>query len=114
MKYITLLEKSLKEKKEIKEKTRYKILHNIKIILKNMQNVIPFKQAYIFGSITKSNDFNEKSDIDIAFLGLPKERLFETIAYLSRKLLKDVDVIELERSPLKEKILKEGINWKKL
>ena len=114
MRYVTLLEKALKRKKKIKEKERQRILFNIKIILEKMHNKIPFETAYIFGSITKSDNFNEKSDVDIAFSRLPKDKLFESIAYLSRELMIDVDVIEIERSPLKEKILKEGINWKTL
>ena len=114
MAYMILARKAFERHREKRERLRKSVLDEVKGVLKRMHDEIPFEEAYIFGSVTKPSDFKEESDVDIAFLGLPKERLFESVAYLSRELLRDVDVIELERSRLKEKILKEAIRWKDL
>jgi len=51
--------------------------------------------------------------VDVAFVGLRDEDFFTAMAFLSQELETDVDVVQLEASPLREKIRKEGIPiWK--
>lgn len=81
--YQDILYRDFERKKKKREQLRKRILADVKAVLEKMHNKIPFKDAYIFGSVIKSSDFKEESDIDIAFLGLPEERLFESAAYLA-------------------------------
>jgi hypothetical protein len=46
-------------------------------------------------------------------VGLKDEDFFQTIAFLSRELDKEVDVLQLEDHPLRDKVMREGIQWKK-
>ncbi len=75
--------------------------------------MISFEQAYIFGSLAKPYRFFKDSDVDVAFLGLRDEDFFQAIAFLSRELDANVDVIQLEDHTLRDKVMREGIKWKK-
>jgi len=77
-----------------------------------MSKSISFEKIYLFGTITEPYQFSEESDIDIAFVGLKDKDFFTTLAYLSRQLGRNVDILQLDklkRSKLKEKIINEGI-----
>ncbi len=106
--------KNIYEKKDEKrERIRKSLLGNIFGVLKRLREEVYFREAYIFGSVTRPYQFGESSDVDIAFIGLNKERLFATIGFLSRELGRDVNVVLIENIHFREKILREGIKWKK-
>ena len=71
-----------------------------------------FSEVYVFGSLTKPYQFNEYSDIDLAFQKLDKDQLFSVVGYLSRNLNREINAVCLEEVHFKEKILKEGIRWR--
>ena len=50
----------------------------------------------------------------MAFVGLRDGDFFQAIAFLTRELEADVDVVQLEGHPLREKIVKEGIRWTRI
>lgn len=108
-----LLDKFLKEKRSQREKVRREMIKKVNVALKKLASQIPFDEAYLFGTITRPYRFLENSDIDIAFLGLKDENYFTASAFLSRELSRDVDIIQLEKHRLKEKIVKQGIKWKR-
>lgn len=97
------------QKKAWRERLRLAIIERVKQILKQMYETIPFEKAYLFGTITKPYKFSEESDTDIAFIGLRDEDFFSALAYLSRSLERNVDILQLEKHRLKKKIIKEGI-----
>jgi len=106
-----LLDKVLQRKKVEREKLRLMSIEKVKKVLKKMSENISFKEVYLFGTITKPYRFSEESDIDIAFVGLRDDDFFFVLAYLSRNLGRDVDILQLEKHRLREKIIKEGVGW---
>ena len=81
--------------------------------LEDLARQIPFTEAYIFGSLIKPYRYSPHSDVDLAFRGLHNKDFFPAMAFLSRKLQTEVDVVQLETHPLKAKILQEGVRWKR-
>lgn len=67
----------------------------------------------VFGSLAKPYRFFGDSDVDIAFLGLNGGDFFHVIAFLSRELGAEVDILQLEGNPLRERIVQEGVKWKR-
>jgi predicted nucleotidyltransferase len=108
-----LLDRALKRERERREKERREQLEKVFSVLEELAGHVNFTEAYIFGSLVKSYRYFPHSDVDLAFLGLKDEAFFPAIAYLSRKLGREVDLVQLESHPLKEKILKEGLRWKR-
>lgn len=95
-----------------REKLRIKTLQEVCNILGKLSEEIQFEAAYIFGSVLKENRFSEYSDVDIAFLGLDRDELFYVTGYISGKIGRDVNIIHLEDISFKDKILREGFQWK--
>jgi predicted nucleotidyltransferase len=106
-----VLDESLKKKRVEKEKLRKYTLKKLDTILSEMSQIIFFKDAYIFGSITKPHQFTEESDVDIAFLGLDDKDFFKAMSFISGQLERDVDIIQIENHRLSEKVVNEGIKW---
>lgn len=108
-----LFEKYLKKKETEKEKIRIALLKKTEKILCKLSDKVSFKKAYIFGSILKNKKFYYDSDIDIAVLGLKDEDFFYFMSKASDMIGRDVDIIQLEKHRLKNKIIKEGLLWKR-
>jgi len=111
--YLYLVAKKRKMEREKAQELREKLLSDIGEALAELSQSVPFQDAYIFGSITTPHGFSPDSDVDIAFYGLKDEDFFKAIAFLSRRLERDVDVIQLEDHRLEEKIKSTGIKWKR-
>lgn len=106
--------KSIYERKDKeRERVRKDLIGDIFGVLERLSEEVCFMEAYIFGSVTKPYQFGESSDVDIAFKGLDKERLFATISFLNRELGRELNVVLLEDVHFKEKIIRDGIKWKK-
>lgn len=90
---------------------RLETLEKLFNTLERLNEDVPFKEAYIFGSLAKPFKFFEDSDIDIGFMGLEDGHFFKAISFISGEIGGDVDVIQLEGHRLAEKIKKEGIKW---
>lgn len=112
-KYLYLLTEKRKREREKAELIRQKLLEEVKKLLSSLCQLIPFEEAYIFGSLVKPEAFFVESDIDIAFYGLKDKDFIKAISFLSRHIGRDVDVVQLEGYRLEEKIKKEGIRWTK-
>lgn len=108
-----LLDRALIKERERREQRRQKRLAAVLQALDKLSCQISFKEAYIFGSLAKPHRFFGDSDVDIAFVGLKDEDFFQAIAFLSRELSAEVDVLQLEDYPLREKIIRRGIKWKR-
>jgi len=108
-----LLDQAIAKERERQEQQRRERLGAAFQALEKLARQVPFQEAYIFGSLAKPHRFFKDSDIDIAFVGLKDENFFQAIAFLSRELGRDVDVLQLEEHPLRDKIVREGIKWKK-
>lgn len=72
-----------------------------------------FDRAFLFGSVAKPGRFYERSDVDIAVFGLSDEKYFAFMGEFSQQLRRDVDVIQMEKHYLKDRIREPKIVWKK-
>ncbi|MBI2264615.1 MAG: hypothetical protein HYU64_05530 [Armatimonadetes bacterium] len=85
-----------RQKSEKWEKIRISTLGEVLNALDDLEKETTFENAHIFGSVTRPYRFHESSDIDIAFEGLDRDRLFVAVAFLSRRLERDVNGQHLE------------------
>ena len=108
-----LLDYALVREREGREQERQERIAAVLKALDALSHLISFDQSYVFGSLTKPFRFFKDSDIDIGFVGLKDEDFFQTIAFLSRKLGREVDVLQLEDHPLRAKVMREGMKWRK-
>jgi len=99
-----LAQKALKEAKRVAE------------VLRERYGV---RRAVLFGSLAKylrgTGEFTERSDIDLAVEGLPKEKYFKVLSEINRLSEFEIDLIDLEGCPefLKRLIEREGIEIEK-
>ncbi len=100
------------ESKKRLEQMRKKMLSELDQTLSDLYREVKFEEAIVFGSITRRYCFKRNSDIDVAFRGLSDEDFFQTMAYLSERMKRNVDIIQLEKPcRFKEKIVDSGIKW---
>ena len=108
-----LLDAYLQAIEEKKEAQRLRLLSKTRAALDTLCGQLPFTRAYIFGSVLKKKRFYYDSDIDIAVEGLKDEDFFRFMARASDLIGREVDVVGLEKHRLREKIMREGLLWKK-
>lgn len=108
-----ILDRAIARHREQREQKRQERLSAVFQALDELAGRTPFEGAYIFGSLAKPHQFFDDSDVDVAFLGLKDQDFFPAIAFLSRELGTDVDVIQLEGHPLRGGITQDGIPWKR-
>ena len=108
-----LLDQAIRDRKEAREKRRLDLLRDALWALDKLTHQIAFDEAYLFGSITKPYHFSNASDLDIGFIGLKDEDFFRVMAFLSQEIGIEVEVVQLERHRMMEKIKGEGIRWRR-
>lgn len=108
-----LLDEYLKKIEQKKEEKRQKLLQRTQRALKQLYKELHFKKAYIFGSILKKKRFYYDSDVDIAVFGLKDKDFFYFMSRAADILGRNIDVVQLEKHLFKNKIIKEGLLWKK-
>ena len=109
----TLLDRRWREMRQENEKLRQQTLQRVLELLPRLAKRYGFHRAYIFGSVTKKGLFRKNSDIDLAIEGLGDEKYFTFLAEVSDKFNRDVDVIQIEKHRLKNRIIESGIEWKR-
>ncbi|MDZ7360782.1 MAG: nucleotidyltransferase domain-containing protein [candidate division KSB1 bacterium] len=109
----TLLDQHLRKKRRENEKSRQQTLRQLLRALPQLATRYGFERAYVFGSLAKKGRFRNNSDVDIAVEGLTDEKYFKFMAALYDLLGREVDVIQIERHHLKERIIETGIEWRK-
>lgn len=109
-----LVDQARQRKRAEREKTRLTYICQVAQALDALTQLVPFKEAYIFGSLTKAGSFRPGlSDIDIAIAGLRDEDFFKAASFLSRELGVEVDLVQLEGHRLEPEIRKGGLKWTK-
>ena len=77
-----------------------------------LSEIIPGKEVLVFGSLTHRGQFNDASDVDLAFEIQPEGiDTLQLMAELSEQLDRPVDIIDLEGCRFREKILRTGERW---
>jgi hypothetical protein len=107
----TILDRRLRKKRQENEKTRRETLQHLLGMLPKLAVKYGFNHAYLFGSITQKGRFRKSSDVDIAIAGLGNEKYFAFMAELSDQLGREVDVVQIEKHPLKKRIMETGMEW---
>lgn len=108
-----ILDQYLQRERAENEIKREQTLAQVMSLLPKLARDFGLREAYVFGSLTQPGRFRKHSDVDLAVRGLKKENYFAFMAALHNALEREVDVVELERHPWREKILETGIRWKK-
>ncbi len=106
-----LLNEVQRARRTRREAQRQAVLKQIWELLPRLAVSIRFQEAYVFGSVLGIKRFQDDSDVDVAFVGLQDKDFFPAMAWLSRELGREVDVIQLEGHRLADKIRKEGLRW---
>jgi predicted nucleotidyltransferase len=107
------IRKIYERKREEREKLRREMIRKVLKALDKLSENVEFEEAVIFGSIVKPFRFTERSDVDVAFKGLERDKLFYTTAFLSGEIGRDVVVVELERVRFADRITREGLRWRR-
>jgi predicted nucleotidyltransferase len=108
-----LLDEVIEKNRKRQEELRLWVIEKILSAIDKLSEEIAFKEAYLFGSVTKPFRFSERSDIDIGFIGLDSRGFFKAMSYISNEAGRDVDIVQLENHRLAAKITKGGIRWRR-
>jgi len=106
-----LWHKSILKKQADQEKKRITDLQQVEDTLRTLEKKYQWDEAYLFGSIVLEGRYRQKSDIDIALLGLKKYDYFKFIGEISDLLNRRVDVVLLEECHFAQFIKEKGIKW---
>jgi len=107
------IRKIYEKKREEREELRRRMIRKVLKALDRLSENVEFEEAVIFGSIVKPFCFTELSDVDVAFKGLERDKLFYAAAFLSDEIGRDVDVVELESIRFADRITREGLRWRR-
>jgi len=108
------VERKKKEEEKMKVLSQ-KALKEAKRIAEMLRERYGVGKVVLFGSLAKylrgTGEFTERSDIDLAVEGLPKEEYFKVLSEINRFSEFEIDLIDLEGCPefLKRLIKREGI-----
>ena len=101
------------KKKQTLEQQRLRILDSVRRAAYQLSLNYNWDDFYIFGSVTMSGQFTERSDIDIGIKGLDKLLHYRFTAEFSGILDRKVDVVRLEDCPFADVIRTRGVRWKR-
>lgn len=110
---ISIWERADRQNRESREQSRQKVLKDLSGALDQLSLNYKWDELYIFGSVSQSDRFSERSDVDIGIQGLDKHMHYRFVAELSNLMERDVDVVRLEDCSFAEAIRTRGIQWKR-
>lgn len=110
--YIVYHKNKIKKEKEIirlrNERLRKQLLNKTIQLLNDYFARFPHTVVYLFGSITKENQFSRNSDIDIAVANHPGQRI-ELFCEIEALLNHKIDLVYLEKCRFSNHITTHGI-----
>ena len=109
--HTTLLDRCLWKKHCEQERMRKEALERLLNVLPSLSKKYGIQRAYVFGSILKNGRFHARSDVDVAVKGLSNAKYFRFWAELSDRLGREVDVVQVEKHRLGERVLKGALEW---
>ena len=107
----TYLDQILATQRSQLEQERQKLLEKTIDWLDNYGVQYGIKQAYIFGSLTRENQFSQKSDIDLAVEITNTDNFFSVIGLISEVTGREVDLIPINNCHFANRIRERGIKW---
>ena len=75
------------------------------------ESPIPLAEAYVFGSVVRPYAFDSHSDVDVAVHALSPRDYFSLKTHLEARVLRDVDLVELESCRFSDAIKGIGQRW---
>lgn len=105
---ISLWERLQEERAAQREQERLQMLERAVALLQQYFASRQVDAVYLTGSILREGRFYPFSDIDVAVEGL-REDYLRTMVDLERLLDRDIDLIELEKCPFRDAILRRGM-----
>lgn len=77
-----------------------------------LSDLLPCARVFVYGSLTQRGVFNPASDIDLALTEDPQGKTIWLLqAQLEERLRRPVDLVLLNETRLRDKILREGEEW---
>lgn len=77
-----------------------------------LHELLPGEPVLLFGSLTRPEKFHRGSDVDLALFSEPAHKSFYSLqAEFEERMKRRVDLLLLEESRFKEKLLREGERW---
>lgn len=110
---ISIWRRASAKNSQAQERQRLHTLDEVWKAIEQLSQTYQWEDLYLFGSITKSQQFSDRSDIDIGIKGLHKLLHYRFTADLSTLILKEVDVVRFEDCSFADTIKSRGIRWKK-
>lgn len=107
----SLLDQALQQKHQHLEEERRSLIQKTNQWLDQWGVKYGVTKAYLFGSVTRPNHFNGRSDIDLAVETVDLEAKFLMISELSAALGREVDIIELGKCHFAKQIRCSGLLW---
>ncbi len=105
-----VLDRSLQRARIQREELRTAVLSALLSALEDAP--VPLGRAIIFGSLVAPDRFRPESDIDVAVDSIDPRDYFTLKSHLEGRLLREVDLIELDRCPFSASIRQTGVMWK--
>jgi predicted nucleotidyltransferase len=106
-----LLDQALRAQAERRERDRQHALQQTLAWLDQHGRAYGIAEAYIFGSVLRSGQFQAGSDVDVAVVQIDSRRYFEAIGVLAAWVGREVDIIELQKCPFRHRIQEYGLRW---
>lgn len=108
--YPLLLKRVKKDKKEL-EKKRRKAIKEAEKAARILKEEFQAEKVWLFGSLADKEKFWEKSDIDLAASGIPPEKFYKAMGYITRKTEGfQIDLVDIDdcRKSLRKAIKEDG------
>lgn len=106
----SLRDQAVRRERARREEVRQRVVANALAALDELAPAWGVSRAYIFGSASRPGTFSLESDVDIAVAGTVENTVI-LAARLSRRIGREVHVLELDGSPAAARARREGIEW---
>ncbi|MGH7997415.1 MAG: nucleotidyltransferase family protein [Opitutaceae bacterium] len=103
----------LAQREAERREARLRLFESSRLRLRTaLRELAPGREFLLFGSLIQPGRFNAESDVDLGFTELPPGKSeYLLAAELEERLGRPIDLIDLNRSRLRDKILREGERW---
>ena len=107
-----VLDRSLRKARSRREELRVRVLSDLQSALD--ASPVPLEHALMFGSVIVPGRFRLDSDVDVAVECIEPREYLALKSYLEGRLVREVDLVELDRCHFAESIRRNGVPWKKI
>ena len=106
----SLRDKAVRKAAERREQSRLQVIRATESALSELAAGAGIREAYLFGSVTRPYGFRDESDVDMAVASTVRVSV-ALAAKLSRRIGREVHIVELDGSLVAERAKREGVLW---